>query len=274
MVNWSSVNTKFSRAALLTTVMGCLSIAVVASPQQALTPAQLTIQQQRQRLSSGDLEERRDALMRLGALNSAEASREALVGLTDDSPMIRAVAAKAILSIGAEQSVTALVPLLTDKDEFVRREVAYALGLSKSRSATEQLVSLLLNDKEDGVRAAAAVALGDVADERAVVPLASVLAPQSTSGTQTQRKIKTEKNIFVLRAAAKSLGQIKSRAGVPALVAVLSNEKLDNDVRREAAFALGLIGDPSALQALQLVVNAADPYLAETASNAVRQIKP
>lgn len=241
--------------------------------QQTAAPTEADVERQRQRLSASDEEERRDAIMRLGAMRRAAASRAALVGLSDVSPMVRAVAAKAILSISPDESVAALIPLVSDKDEFVRREVAYALGLTRSRKATEHLVGLLMNDKEDGVRSAAAVALGDSGDEAGVVSLATVLAPQLNSSPQANRKIKTEKNVFVLRAAAKSLGQIKSRAGVPALIAALGNDKMVDDIRREAARSLGLIEDPAALPALQTAANSADPYLAEIALASARQIK-
>jgi HEAT repeat protein len=204
--------------------------------------------------------------MRLGLMRRAEASRVALPGLSDASPLVRAVAAKAILSIGSDESAAALLPLASDKDEFVRREVAYALGLSKSRNATDTLTKLLLNDKEDGVRAAAAVALGDIGDERAVVALAGVLAPQLEK--------KKEKNVFVLRSAAKSLGQTKSRAGVPALVSALSNDKLDEDLRREAAYALGMIGDVSAVPALRAAANSGDPYLSQVSVQSLKKIAP
>ncbi|HJP93047.1 MAG TPA: HEAT repeat domain-containing protein [Pyrinomonadaceae bacterium] len=209
-------------------------------------------------MSSSDEEERRDAVMRLGAMHVPAASRAALAGLKDPSPIVRATAAKAILSMGEEESVAALLPLLNDKDEFVRREVAYALGLTHSRKATAALSERLLNDKKDGVRAAAAVALGEVADEAAVVDLVGVLSK--------------EKNPFVLRAVAAALGKIKSRAGTAALVAVLNNEKLDNDVRREAARSLGLIGDPSAEPALRAATTAADPYLSRIAFESLKKI--
>jgi HEAT repeat protein len=240
---------------------------------QVKTPADAEIERQLQRFSSSDPDERRDALMRLAAMHRSEASRAAKVGLTDASPMVRAVAAKAILSLNPTESVSALTPLLADKDEFVRREAAYALGLTRSRDATSALVGLLLNDKEDGVRAAAAVALGHVGDESAVVPLATVLAPNIAAVTG-KKKIKIEKNEFVLRAAATSLGQIKSRAGVPALIAALDNEKYVEDIRREAAGSLGMIGDPSALPALQKATTAPDPYLAEIALASTRKIRP
>src|SRR5262245_45185208 len=93
----------------------------------SLTPIQAEIEKQRQRLSAGDPEERRDALMKLGTIHRAEASRAALVGLTDSSPMVRVIAAKAILSIGGDECVSALTPLLSDKDEFVRGEIVYVL---------------------------------------------------------------------------------------------------------------------------------------------------
>jgi HEAT repeat protein len=238
------------------------------------TPAQAEIERQRQRLASTDPEERRDALMNLGAMHRAAASREAVGGLSDPSPMVRAVAAKAVLSMSSDESVAALLPLISDKDEFVRREVAYALGLTKSRKATEPLIGLLLNDKQDGVRAAAAVSLGEIADERGVVALANVLAPESGAASQLKRKIKRERNAFVLRASARSLGRIKSRAGVPALVAALSNETLVGDVRREAAWALGVIGDPAAVPALRLAVSSHDPYLSQAAYESLQKLTP
>jgi len=242
----------------------------VASAQE-LTPSQAEIETQRQRLNSSDVEERRDAVMRLGSMRRAAASRAALPALSDASPIVRATAAKAILSIGAEESVSSLLPLLNDKDEFVRRETAYALGLTRSRAATAALSDRLLNDKEDGVQAAAAVALGHIADEAAVVALVGTLAPE-LSAPAKKKKRKPEDNVFVLRAAATALGHIRSRAGTAALISALSNEKLPSDVRRESARSLGLIGDPTAEPALRAASMAADPYLAQIASEALKKI--
>lgn len=247
-----------------------LSLSASAQETRNLTPTQIAIEEQQKRLSSSDLEERRDALMRLGALRLAAASRAALPGLKDEEPIVRATAVKSILSLGPEESVSYLLPLLNDKDEFVRRETAYALGMTRSRAATAALSDRLLNDKEAGVRGAAAVALGQIADEAAVVALAGTLAPELS--TPANKKRKREANVFVLRAAASALGQIRSRAGTAALIAALSNEKLPSDVRRESARSLGLIGDPSAAGALRSASTAADPYLSEIASEALRKV--
>lgn len=192
----------------------------------------------------------------------------AVQGLTDASPMVRVVAAKAILSMSPAESVQALLPLLNDKDEFVRRETSYALGLTRSKNATSALIERLLQDKEDGVRGAAAVALGQIADEGAVVSLSTVLTAQA------RRKGKPEQNEFVLRAAAEALGLIKSRAGVPALITALSNERFSSDIRREAARSLGLIGDPAAVPALNQATTSADPYLSIAAYESLKKISP
>ena len=245
-------------------------IPTLAQDTSTLTPGQAEIDRQQRRLSSSDVEERRDALMRLGSMRLAAASRAALPALQDTEPIIRATAAKAVLSIGSEESAAQLLPLLNDKDEFVRREAAYALGLTRSRSATSALSERLLNDKEDGVRAAAAIALGHIADEAAIVALVGTLAPELSA--PEKKKKKGEPNVFVQRAAAAALGQIKSRAGTAALIAALNNEKLPSDVRREAARSLGLIGDPTAAPALRSATTAADPYLSSIAQAALQKI--
>ncbi len=256
----------------------CLSASEVAGTvrlnqddvvKRSLTPLQLEIEKQRERLSSSEVEERRDALMRLSALQHPNASRAAVSALDDSAAIVRATASGVVQWLPPEEGVGALLPLLVDKDEFVRQEAAYALGRTKSRSAVRPLIELLAKDKRDGVRGAAAVALGQIADEASVVSLAQTLSPQTSLPGAKARK---EKNEFVLRAAAVSLGQIGSRAGLPALVAALEDERTTDDVRREAARALGLIGDPAAEPALRKVLMARDAYLSFAAYEALRRI--
>ena len=240
--------------------------------KQALTPIQVAIEEQRRRLISAEIEDRRDALMQLRALQRPEASRVALSALNDSAPIVRATAAAAVLWLPADESAGSLIPLLSDKEEFVRQETAYALGQTRSHSAVTALIERL-TDKKDSVRGAAAVALGQIADAIAVTSLAAVLNPQAgLTPSKKSQKSKREKNPFVLRAAARSLGQIGNRAGLPALIIVLQDEQAADDVRREAAFALGAIGDASAIPALRDAETARDPYLAEAAHEAIRKI--
>jgi HEAT repeat protein len=53
---------------------------------------------------------------------------------------------------------------------------------------------------------------------------------------------------------------------------VLQDEKAEDDVRREAAVALGAIGDAAAIPALREVLTARDPYLAGAAHEAIKKI--
>jgi HEAT repeat protein len=266
--------------ALLLVCLASLALAPSLSFAQTsgstLTPIQREIEKQRVRLSSAEVEERRDAVTRLGALARPDASRAAIPALADREPVVRATAARAILSLPRDEAARLLLPLLGDKQEFVRRETAYALGLARSTTAVDELIVALSRDKEAGVRGAAAVALGQIGDARAVAALADALGRQlSASGILNRATFrKTEENDFVRRAAAISLGQIKSREGVPALVAALTNERAGDDVRRESARALGLIGDRSATPALRAALTARDPYLSQIALEALRKIDP
>lgn len=163
-----------------------------------LTPIQREIEHQRRRLSSADIEERRDALMRLGSLKRPDASRVAAIGLSDVAPIVRVTAMHAIRSLPPAEATALLIPLLPDKLEFVRREAAYALGETHSRTAVASLIGLLTSDKDAAVRGAAAAALGEIGDESAVQPLSQVLAGR----TEKKKKAKTGDNQFVMRAAA------------------------------------------------------------------------
>jgi len=236
---------------------------------EQLTPMQREIERQRQRLKSEDIEERRDAVMRLGNLKRPEAARVATTGLSDAAPMVRVTAAHAIMSLPQAEAATLLIPLLQDKLEFVRREAAYALGETRSRSAVASLTNSLISDKEMSVRGAAAVALGEIGDKSAAEPLSQVLAAQA----RKKKKAKAEEDNFVRRAAARSLGQIKSRSAVGVLIETLTNDRNDVEIRREAATALGLIGDQSAGPALQSAFAASDPYLSEAARLALRRLR-
>jgi HEAT repeat protein len=239
-----------------------------------LTPLQLEIEKQRRRLDSSETEERRDAVMRLGGLKRPESSRVAATALRDSSEIVRATAARSVLSLPADEAAALLLPQLEDREEFVRQETAYALGETRSRTAVSALVAILGREKVDGVRGAAAVALGQIGDEAAVIPLAELLGRRvPASGIVNRvRRSKKDENEFVRRAAAHSLGQIRSRAAVPALIAVLSDERAPDDVRREAANSLGLIGDPAAAPALRAVIVARDPYLSRIAHESLLKI--
>lgn len=257
-----------------------LSAAALDAPraraQRDLTPLQHELNVQTARLSSAEVEERRDAVVRLGAMARPEASRAAASALGDRAAVVRATAARALLSLAPGEAAALILPLLKDRDEFVRREAAYALGLARSTLAVGALAAATQTDKEASVRGAAAVALGQIGDAAAVTALASALTRRLRGSGFFNRLLrrKVEEDEFVRRAAAVSLGQIGSREAVPVLVEALSDARAPNDVRREAAHSLGLIGDPAAVPALRAMLAHQDPYLSRIAFEALRRLEP
>ncbi len=254
----------------LLAVQPSLAIGLVQEPaKRSLTPLQLEIEKQQARLSSGDTEDRREALVRLRSLQHPDASRAALTALNDPAAIVRTTAAAAVLSLPLTEVSRSLIPLLSDKDEFVRQQVAYALGRKGNTTAIPALIELLA-DKRDSVRGAAAVALGQIGDAQALPGLLAVLNPPVTSAKK--KKAKPEPNFFVLRAVAHSLGQIGRREASPTLIGLLQDEKAETDLRREAAIALGEIGDEAALPVLRSVLTANDPHLSQSAFHAIKRI--
>ena len=247
-------------------------------PLYAQTPNWLEgeLKLQTTRLASPHIEERRDAVLRLGALLRPDAARLVLPALRDAAPIVRATAARAVLAAPPAEAAAALLPLLSDKDELVRQEAAYALGETRQTVAVQPLLATLATDKSTGVRGAAVISLGLIKDAAAVEPLVQILT-RRVPAAGVYGKILRRKDLdnpFIRRAAAQSLGNIGSRTAVPALLEALQDAKAGDDVRREAAHALGLIGDAAAVPALRAVLTAGDPYLSRIAYEALLKIAP
>jgi HEAT repeat protein len=226
--------------------------------QQSSRSADSEVAHWSSQLKSSGEEERREAAMQLARLKSEAAFRALASAVNDPSPRVRAAVVASLAERGDESAVPLLAArLATDKDQFVRKATAYALGRFHEGERTGALAGAL-RDKDPEVRAAAAISLGDHADAGAVAPLASALS---------------DKNDFVRAQAARALG-VNGRAAVqtvPALMTLLTKDG-DNEVKRQAAGALGQIGDRSALPALERATHDKDPYLAQAAIDAITLI--
>lgn len=241
-----------------------------------------------EKITRGNEEQKRDALFTIRNLETEEASRIALPALKDNSEIVRATAAFSVIFLPEAAAARVLLPNLDDKSPLVRRETAYALGEVGSASATGPLLRILKEDKIIEVRDAAAIALGKIGDVSAVDDLLKIL----------QRK-PGEREEFLRRSAARSIGQIAQnlqnkaiaektpqnlapgviasrmknedlsrkipvfRFAVPVLISSINNPKEFADVKREIAFALGAIGDPSAVPVLRMNLDADDYYFVQ-----------
>jgi len=180
----------------------------------------------------------------------------------------------------------------------VRSEAAYALGEAGDDLAARPLIQTMQKDSSDPARSAAAAALGKIGDVFAADALSAILQKKPRG---------TDENLR--RSAARSIGQIAQiirtgkkrvetpqnflpekykdrkpdaepvtssflsfRNAVPILISVLLNRKEVDDVRREAAFALGAIGDISARPALSGYLSSPDNYLAEICREALLKL--
>ncbi len=247
----------------------------------------------------GTVEEKRSALFEIRNLRSEIASRIALPALQDPDDIVRATAAFSVIYLPKDEAFNALVPNLQDKSEIVRRETAYALGKVQNANAVDPLLQTFQTDKSKEVKNACVVALGEIGDVAAIDFLTKILAQKPKASED-----------FLRRSAARSIGQIAQiiqiresytvtpesflpekyklsalekyqnlaakfppfQSAVPVLTRVLQNPKESADARREAAFALGTLGDVSATDALQSNLASKDYYLAEICKESLEKL--
>lgn len=81
-------------------------------------------------------------------------------------------------------------------------------------------------------------------------------------------RLSTDDEARIRRRSALAIGRVGLPDGVPALVRLLQAD-LDSEVRQMAAFALGLIADPSAVEPLRVAVGDASPLVAGRAAEAL-----
>jgi HEAT repeat protein len=233
--------------------------ALEVSYQEASRNTAAEVALQSSRLRSSDESERIDAAVKLAELRSPLAIPALRSALDDKTEMVRAIAVEGLAATGDSQVVQSITARLEqDKSVFVRKAAAYGLGLIGSPGGTSALVGAL-KDKNEEVRGAASVALGKYRDPSAVDGLVAAL---------------NDKSDFIRSRAAFALG-VNGRAAIKAVSPLL--KLLDSDpapeVRRQSAIALGEIGDPAALDALERAKRSPDPYLSLAALSAIEKIK-
>lgn len=221
------------------------------------------------RLAFGAEEQRSDTAIELGSLLSAHPAEQATVDALssalqqDSSPMVRALAARAIEFSRDERFATALLASLkSERDVSVRKAAIYSLAAQRSPQIASMLLPLLKDKKQD-IRAAAAFALAEIGDPVSGDSLIDLL-----------KKRGKDEDAFARSQAARALGKMPGRLSVEALIASLSRDKFQ-EVRRASAKALGLIAekqDVSVVEALKSAKLDADPYLVSAAEDALNRI--
>lgn len=261
-----------------------LFVLLFASPlvraQEGASAAGPSVKEQLARLASGSDEQRLDAVARLANYFESSMGRpidpDLLPGLTrslqsDSSPVVRALAARALGISGDSRVIAPLTGALAKEREIaVRKSILYALArypFNSTAAASTSLLPLLplLQDKNAEIRSTAAFALAEIRDPAS--------APHLLSFLQKQRK---DEDAFGRSHAARALGVLAYREALDTLVASLNNKDDFHAVRREAAGAIGLLAGESdglAIEALRNSIKSDDPYLSRIAENALSQIR-
>jgi HEAT repeat protein len=187
----------------------------------------------------------------------------------DDQPRVRRSAAFALGAFGPEAAPARddLITASKDPSAVVRQNAAWALGkLGKAAGAdgVEQLRTLL-QDEAPSVRRDAMHALGEIGNPTAHPAVATML---KTAGM--------EKAGVVRKAAVEALSHLvgpEDRKSGQELYPLLTDK--DSETRYDAAFVLGTIGGPVAVEALPVLragLKDADPRIQELAAAKIGDI--
>jgi HEAT repeat protein len=145
--------------------------------------------------------------------------------------------------VAMSEETRRLVNQLASADAEIRRKAAEALGKAGDRAA---VVALLreLSDSDVYAKRSAAESLGCVLEN----------APPDTPGREIALNaligLLQDKDYGVRYSAIEAHSRLRDRRAVPALLTSLAKDNRENDNRGHAAFALGEIADPVAIEPL------------------------
>jgi len=196
---------------------------------------------------------------------------ERLIGyLGNPVSNVRESVAEELGQIGSPHAVEALIALMKDGDPGVRRSAVWALGEIKDPRAVEPLIAARRDPDAnvrheadaslEKIRAPHDMALTQVSQPREAPPPSAirndtprqVVAPASRV-TELIRQLK-ESNSAIRTHAAWELGQLKDPIAVEPLIDALKDP--DDAVRRQAASALKAINDPRSVEPLRTEMEA------------------
>ncbi|MGB9837879.1 HEAT repeat domain-containing protein [Methanothermobacter sp.] len=211
----------------------------------------------------------------LGSIGDPGAVEPLMNALEDPDIEVRISALRALGSFRDERSVDAVEGYLNDPHEDIRKNALITLAeLDPGRGLRHAAAAL--NDRSWVVRKAAARVIRNLGDERC---LEVIIDKLNDPDLEVRRQIvlavvnlgeaavnplleKLSDPSWQTRAVlVEALGEIGSKRAVPRLKRMVSGRKRDENryVRGKVAEALGLIGDPDALESLIEALN--DPYI-------------
>ena len=184
-------------------------------------------------LENPDPVRRREAAVLLGQHKVQRATPDLVATATDPDASVRRAVVVALQQVGDPRSIPGFVTMSADAERDIRGKAIE--GMTNAYLPQESGLGVTINK--------VATFFNPWSDEWAHVVIEPDLTPSPAVLSALEARLSdTEPS---LRAkAARSLGILRGRSAMPLLVTAVAEER-SNDVRFEAARALGKIGDPS-----------------------------
>jgi len=218
--------------------------------------------------------------------STGENLRRVLAGLKDKDSSFRASFALEAGRLQIKESIPSLIKLLDDESYKVRRNAIYALSWMQAKEAVPYLIKLTEENNDKWIRRRATQALGQIGDTQAVPVLIKLLSDADPAvkensiyslgwlkdkGAVSPLLALYEKekeradddsstsSIHIRGDILQALGFIGDKSVSSLLISAL-DPKEDVRIRKDAAFALGLLGDETGI-----------PYLNKIAAKTIYQ---
>ncbi len=213
-----------------------------------------------------------------------------LIAFKDPSKneILRKMYLEILAAIKDSSAVGPLIEVLqsSTETEFVRAEVAFALGEIGDRAATQALIQSL-SDESKQIRTSAALGLGYIGNTDAVPPLIEKLSDSSADvrigviralgllndprAIEPLMDLLNDESETIACAAILALGFLKDNRAVDPLLNILQTGTTEKQIR--AIESLGEIGDPRAVEPLIAFLENEDEYLVMESGSALAKIK-
>ena len=197
---------------------------------------------------------RMGAARALGDQKDGRAVKSLVLSLQDSEPGVRIEATVALGRLKDSRAVEPLISALDDQDGLVRSKALDAL-VAIGPEAVDSLIQAL-NSSGNNTPTAAAIALGKIADVRCAESLIWAFHNDESQ---------------VRRASVMALARINASLAIPVFISILQDRSAKDDLRADAAWALGEMGDVSAREPL-ISAMASDPD-SSVRINAARALK-